>query len=261
VVIDDVAITNSTGSNVSIDNWCEYSPTFPATAQFTGGFHCLGPSLQMSLGGKFIVDTSGGDMSFYYNSASDTRGPDFNTPVIYMAAGAELLHVNCPNSGTLTTPPSPIGAAVTPSDDCLIGIPKTVYAAVGENELLNIFGRDTSPSGTTMQWVRIGSTSTSPGKISGAFFYMPWGAVYLIADGCTGGGTVPTTYNFNGRVWSRYLIACGRNYFLTPPSSTLNLAALGINSNVNLNTTGFVGWTGTDWAASTSSATLVNASL
>ncbi len=262
VAIDNVNITNSSGAAVSMDNWCEYSSTSPVTEQFTGGFHCLGPLLNMALGGRFIVDTSGGNLSFYYNSATDTRGQSFGSPLINMAAGAELLHVNCPNSGPLTAPPSPTsGAAVTPTDNCNTGIPSNIYAAVGEKDLLNFFGRDTSPSGTNMQWVRIGSTSTSPGKISGAFFYMPWGSVYLIADGCDGGGTVPTTYNFNGRVWSRFLIACGRNYFLTPPSSTLNLAALGINSNVNLNTTGFVGSTGTDWQASTSTATLINSSL
>jgi len=262
VAIDNVNITNSSGGAVSIDNWCEYSSTSPVTEQFTGGFHCLGPLLNMALGGRFIVDTSGGNVSFYYNSASDTRGQSFGSPLINMAAGAELLHVNCPTPGPLTAPPSPTsGAAVTPTDNCNTGIPSNIYAAVGEKDLLNFFGRDTSPSGTNMQWVRIGSTSTSPGKISGAFFYMPWGSVYLIADGCDGGGTVPTTYNFNGRVWSRFLIACGRNYFLTPPSSTLNLAALGINSNVNLNTTGFVGSTGTDWQASTSTATLINSSL
>jgi hypothetical protein len=261
VAIDNVNITNSTGGAVSIDNWCEYSTTFPVTAQFTGGFHCLGPLLQMASGGRFIVDTSGGNLTFYYNSTSDTRGQSLASPLINMAAGAELLHVNYPNSGPLTFPPSPTGAAVTPTDNCNTGVPKTVYSAVGENDLFNIFGRDTSPSGTNMQWVRIGSTSTSPGKISGAFFYMPWGSVYLIADGCDGGGTIPTSYNFNGRVWSRFLIACGRNYFLTPPSSTLNLAALGINSNINLNTTSFVGFTGTDWQASTSTATLINSSL
>jgi hypothetical protein len=261
VSIDNVAITNSTGGAVSIDNWCEYSSTFPATDQFTGGFHCLGPLLGMALGGRFIVDTSGGNLSFHYNSAFDTRGQSLASPLINMAAGAELLHVNCPTSGTLAEPPRPAGPAVTPRDNCLTGVPSSVYAAVGENDLLNIFGRDTSPSGTNMQWVRIGSTTTSPGKISGAFIYMPWGSVYLIADGCDGGGTVPTTFNFSGRVWSRTLIACGRNYFLTPPSSTLNLAALGINSNVNLNTTNFVGWTGTDWQASTSTSTLINSSL
>jgi len=185
--------------------------------------------------------------------------------LINMAAGAELLHVNCPISSPLINPPNPTGTAVTPTNNCLTGIPPTVYAAVGENDLLNIFGRDTPPNNNiaspTMQWVRIGSTSTSPGKITGAFFYMPYGSVYLIADGCDGGGTVPTTYNFNGRVWSRNLIACGRNYFLTPPSSTLNLAALGITSNISLNTTGFVGSTGTDWAATTATGTRVNGSL
>jgi hypothetical protein len=258
--IDNVAITNSSGDAVSIDNWCEYSSDFPATQQFTGGFHCLGPLLQMASGGRFIVDTSGGNMNFYYNSASDTRGQSLANPLINMAAGAELLHVNCPTT-PLISPPNPTGAAVTPTDNCNTGIPNTVYSAVGENDLLNIFGRDTSPSGTNMQWVRIGSTSASPGKITGAFIYMPWGSVYLIADGCDGGGTVPTSYNFNGRIWSRFLIACGRNYFLTPPSSVLNLSALGINSNINLNTTGFVGWTGTDWQASTATATLVNAGL
>jgi hypothetical protein len=261
VAIDNVAITNSAGGAVSIDNWCEYSSTRPNTAQFIGGFHCLGPLLQMANGGRFIVDTSGGNLNFYYNSTSDTRGTSLASPLINMAAGAELLHVNCPSSGTLTAPPNPTGATVTPTDNCLTGIPSTVYAAVGENDLFNIFGRDSSPSGTSMQWVRIGSTSTSPGKISGAFFYMPWGSVYMIADGCDGAGAAPTTYNFNGRVWSRNLIACGFNYFLTPPSSTLNLTALGINSNINLNTTGFVGWTGTDWQATTSTATRINSSL
>lgn len=265
VAIDDVEITNSSGGDVSIDNWCEYSTTFPNTAQFAGGFHCLGPLLQMASGGRFIVDTSGGNMNFYYNSSSDTRGTSLASPLINMAAGAELLHVNCPISNPLINPPNPTGTAVTPTNDCNTRIPETVYAAVGENDLLNIFGRDTPPNNNTasptMQWVRIGSTSTSPGKITGAFFYMPYGSVYLIADGCDGGGTVPTTYNFNGRVWSRNLIACGRNYFLTPPSSTLNLAALGITSNISLNTTGFVGATGTDWAATTATGTRVNGSL
>ena len=265
VSIDDVRITNSSGGAVAIDNWCEYSTTRPNTAQFTGGFHCLGPLLQMANGGQFIVDTSGGNINFYYNSGSDTRGTSLNSPLINMGSDAELLHVNCPNSPPLANPPNPTGAAVTPNNNCLTRIPETVYAAVGENDLLNIFGRDTPPnnnvSSPNMQWVRIGSTSTSLGKISGAFFYMPYGSVYLISDGCSGGGAVPTTYNFNGRIWSRNLIACGRNYFLTPPSSTLNLQALGINSNISLNASGFAGSTGTDWTASIATSTRVNSSL
>jgi len=260
VDIDNVAITNSTGGPVSIDNWCEYSPTFPVTAQFTGGFHCLGPLLQMASGGLFIVDTSGGDISFYYNSAYDTRGTSLTSPLINMGAKAELRHVNCPNSGTLSAPPSPTGASVTPQNNCSTGIPKTVYAAVGENDLLNIFGRDSRPSSTTQQWFRIGSNSNSSGKISGIFLYVPWGSVYLIGDQCDGTGSAATSFNFFGRIWSRDLIACGSNYFVTPPSSSLNLSVLGINS-FNLNNTGFVGWTGTDWQTNTSSATLVNSSL
>jgi hypothetical protein len=265
VTIDNVAITNNAGGAVSLDNWCEYSTTRPNTAQFTGGFHCLGPLLQMANGGQFIVDTSGGNINFYYNSGSDTRGTSLSAPLINMGSDAELLHVNCPNSPPLANPPNPTGAAVTPNNNCLTRIPETVYAAVGENDLLNIFGRDTPPnnnvSSPNMQWVRIGSTSTSLGKISGAFFYMPYGSVYLISDGCSGGGAVPTTYNFNGRIWSRNLIACGRNYFLTPPSSTLNLQALGINSNISLNASGFAGSTGTDWTASIATSTRVNSSL
>jgi|688.fasta_scaffold50390_2 hypothetical protein len=266
VTIDNVAITNNAGGAVSLDNWCEYSTTRPNTAQFIGGFHCLGPLLVMANGGDFIVDTSGGNINFYYNSGSDTRGASLSTPLINMAAGAELLHVNCPNSGALTEPPSPTGAAVTPSNNCLTGIPTTVYAAVGENDLLNIFGRDTPPnnstSNPTMQWVRIGSTSASPGKISGAFFYMPYGSIYLVQDQCTTGGTNPNaTFNFSGRIWSRFLIACGVSYFLTPPSSTLNLQALGINSNINLNASGFAGSTGIDWTASIATSTRVNSSL
>jgi hypothetical protein len=257
--IDNVAITNSAGGAVALDNWCEYSSTFPVTAQFTGGFHCLGPLLDFALGGKFIVDTSGGSMSFYYNSATDTRGQSLASPLINMASGAELLQVNCPN----TSPASPIPptVTVTPTENCNTGIPQTIYAAVGENDMLNIFGRDTSPSGTNMQWVRIGSTSGSSGKISGAFFYMPWGAVYLIADQCNGSGAAAASYNFSGRIWSRYLIACGSNWFVVPPSSVLNLSALGITSNISVGDANFVGWTGTDWQASTSSATRINSSL
>jgi hypothetical protein len=259
VAIDNVNITNSSGAAVSIDNWCEYSSSSPVTAQFTGGFHCLGPLLDFSSGGKFIVDTSGGSLSFYYNSSSDTRGQSLSSPLIDMASGAELLHVNCPNTSPVSTIPPLV--KVTPTDNCLTGIPKTVYAAVGENDMLNIFGRDTSPSGTNMQWVRIGSTSGSSGKISGAFIYMPWGAVYLVADQCDGTGSAATSYNFSGRIWTRYLIPCGSNWFVTPPSSAVNLGSLGVSTNVFVNDPKFVGWTGSDWQASVSTATRINGSL
>ena len=263
IAIDNVAITNASGGAVSIDNWCEYSSSFPVTQQFTGGFHCLGPLLNFVSGGDFNVDTSGGSLSFYYNSSSDIRSTSLLTALINMSNGAQLRHVNCPNTSPASTIP-PI-VKVTPTDNCTTGIPLTVYSAVGEYDMLNIFGRDSSPNLSTsaMQWIRIGGiSSSSTGKISGVFIYMPWGAFYFIADQCEDPtASTASQFNFAGRVWVRNLIPCGSNWFVTPPSSTLNLAALGINSNISLGDVNFVGWTGTDWQASTSTATRINSSL
>jgi hypothetical protein len=267
VAIDNVAITNSTGAAVSYDDWCQYSSTFPATSLFTGGFHCLGPTLNFVAGGTLIVDSTGGSLSFYYNNANDTRGQSLNTPVINMAGGGTLQHVNC----NTTIPPT---VAFAPNDNCQTPISESEYSAVGEQDMFNIFGRDTSPGGTsnTMQWVRIGSFSTNtttPGKIAGAWFYMPWGALYLVAEQCDG-GTLPTgfytndnNWNFGGRLWMRYVIPCGANYFRIPPSSVTNLAAL-IGTSSLRSAAGdidFVGWTGVDWVARAAISTRSNWSL
>ena len=271
VAIDNVGITNSTGAAVSYDDWCEYKSTFPATSQFTGGFHCIGPTLTYSTGGTFIVDTSGGSLSWYYNDASDTRGGGVNlpaSPVIFMANGATLQHVNC-------NPNIPPTISFTPTNDnCSTPISDSVYSVVGEQDMFNIFGRDTSPGGsgsTSMQWIQIGSFANaagSPGKIAGAWFYMPWGAIYLIADQCGGtGGTVnfadPNGWNFGGRIWMRYIIPCGTNYFRVPPSSSTNLA--GLIGMATLRTAAgdvdFVSWTGVDWVARAAVSSRSNWSL
>jgi len=271
VAIDNVGITNSTGGAVSYDDWCEYKSTFPATSQFTGGFHCIGPTLTYSAGGTFIVDTSGGSLSWYYNDASDTRGGGVNlpaSPVIFMANGATLQHVNC-------NPNIPPTISFTPTNDnCSTPISDSVYSVVGEQDMFNIFGRDTSPGGsgsTSMQWIQIGSFANaagSPGKIAGAWFYMPWGAIYLIADQCGGtGGTVnfadPNGWNFGGRIWMRYIIPCGTNYFRVPPSSSTNLA--GLIGMATLRTAAgdvdFVSWTGVDWVARAAVSSRSNWSL
>jgi hypothetical protein len=267
VTVDNVAITNSTGAAVSYDDWCQYSNTFPATSLFTGGFHCLGPTLNFVAGGTLIVDSTGGSLSFYYNNANDTRGQSLNTPVINMAGGGTLQHVNC----NTNIPPT---VAFAPNDNCQTPISESEYSAVGEQDMFNIFGRDTSPGGTsnTMQWVRIGSFSTNtttPGKIAGAWFYMPWGALYLVAEQCDG-GTLPTgfytndnNWNFGGRLWMRYVIPCGANYFRIPPSSVTNLAAL-IGTSSLRSAAGdidFVGWTGVDWVARAAISTRSNWSL
>jgi hypothetical protein len=282
VAIDDVKITNSTGDDVSYDPWCQYSSSFPSTSAFTGGFHCLGPTLNFSLGGTFIVDTSGGSLSWYYNDPSDIRGaglyspritptpPDVGTvPVILMTRGATLQHVNCSTMGI-----PPLGT-VPPSDNCDTPIPGSVYSVVGEQDMFNIFGRDTSPGGpgsASMQWIQIGSfanTSTSPGKIAGAWFYMPYGSIYLIANQCDGSNTVtvdfndPDAWNFGGRLWMRQVVPCGTNYFRVPPSSSSNLEGL-----LGLSTIGtftgdvtFVSWNSFDWVARAAISSRINSSL
>jgi len=272
VGIDDVEIVKSDGDILRYDDWCQYSSTFPTTSQFTGGFHCLGPTLSFSQGGTFIVDTSGGSLSWHYNDPSDTRGSGVNLPtlpVIFMANGATLQHVNCSSVGIPPTGP------VTPSDNCLTPIPDNVYSVVGEQDMFNIFGRDTSPGGTgstSMQWIQIGSFANkdnAPGKIAGAWFYMPYGAIYLIADQCGGtGGTVnfddPDGWNFGGRLWMRYIIPCGTNYFRVPPSSSSNLdGLLGLSSSVGILTgdVTFVSWNSFDWVARAPVSSRLNSSL
>jgi hypothetical protein len=267
VAIDNVQITNSAGGAASYNDWCEYKSAFPITSQFTGGFHCLGPSLNFVAGGTFIVDSTGGSLSFYYNNANDTRGQSLSTPVINMAGGGTLQHVNC----NTNIPPT---LAFTPSENCQTPIPETKYSAVGEQDMFNIFGRDTSPGGAsnTMQWVRIGSFSTNvttPGKIAGAWFYMPWGALYLVAEQCDGGAlpagfyTNDNNWNFGGRLWMRLVIPCGANYFRIPPSSVTNLAALIGTASLRsaAGDVDFVSWTGVDWVARAAISTRSNWSL
>ena len=277
VAIDNVNITNSGGGAVAYDDWCQYSTTFPTTSQFTGGFHCLGPTLYFSQGGTFIVDTSGGSLSWYYNDPNDIRGAGVNSPnaptlptvpVIRMSNGGTLQHVNCSSVGIPPTGP------VTPSNNCLTPIPDNVYSVVGEQDMFNIFGRDTSPGvggATSMQWIQIGSfanAANAPGRIAGAWFYMPWGAFYLIANQCGGvGGNVdftdPNGWNFGGRIWMRYIIPCGTNYFRVPPSSSTNLEGLLGLSSIGTFTgdVTFVSWNSFDWVARAAISSRINSSL
>ena len=271
IAIDDVSITNSTGTAVSYDNWCEYSSTFPnitPNPYYVGGFHCIGPTLAFQNGGTFRVDSSGGGISWYYNDSNDTRGAGTNivgtTPVIYMASGASLSHVNC--SGQI--PPT---STITPSNTCTTLIGDTVYAPVGQFDMFNIFGRDSSPGGSgskSMQWIQIGSFSGAvTGKIAGAWFYMPWGALYLIADQCGGSGgstvdfTDPDAWNFGGRLWMRLVVPCGTNYFRVPPSSAAELSALIGANPLNSSTRSFVNWSGIDWIARSVVSSRTNWSL
>jgi hypothetical protein len=277
-------------------NWCEYSSSFPITANFTGGFHCLGPAIDMRavLGGtgansslssnRFWLDTTDASISFYYNRTEDTRGTSSVLPVvaansaatsgvggplIVLSQGASLANVRCTRANPTTT---------APTENCTTLIPENVFNPVGEYDRFNIFGRDTSPAPTSctefgvagkpcMQVIALGadsSTTSTAGRarIAGAWIYMPWGLVGFRVNAC--GGLNPLdiselntddSWNYGGRLWARSIYACGQNHFRVPPSSSASLSALiGSSSSSDIN---YVGWTGQDWVARSTSGTVI----
>jgi hypothetical protein len=119
-----------------------------------------------------------------------------------------------------------------------------------------------------MQWIQIGSfanaKTTSPGKIAGAWFYMPYGSLYLIGDGCQGrDGSQPTSWNFGGRLWVRQLIPCGKNYFRVPPSNITDVRGLLGADSIGTFTgdVTFVSWNSVDWVARAAISSRINSSL
>jgi hypothetical protein len=246
ISIDNVSIGNTSGNPIPYDNWCEYSASAPVTS--ARGFLCLGPQLNMVAGGSFVIDTTGGPVTFYYNQLNDTRGstqsspslgalPSASNPLIATDNGATVQHVKCPEL----------------SNSCTTPVSESVYAPVGEPDQLNFFGRDSG----AVQYMNIGSlsnSSSSPGKISGAWFYFPMGNLTLTVDGCADGSqpadfyTNDNGWNFSGRIWVRDFKPCGAFHFRVPPSSLVNTASL----FGTINTTGdvsFVAWSGVDWVA------------
>lgn len=263
-------------------NWCEYSPSFPVTASFTGGFHCLGPSIDLravNAGGlssnRMYIDTTDAAISFYYNREEDIRGisataPPLGSntgqagPVILITNGASLANVIC-------TRPNPDITA--PTENCTTLVAENVFNPVGEYDRFNIFGRDTAPGNTCrefgvankpcMQIVAFGADSSSSSlagraRIAGAWIYMPWGLIGFRVNGCKGVQALTLaelnsddSWNFGGRIWARSLYACGQTHFRVPPSSSASLSALAnAPSSADIN---FVAWTGQDWVARASS--------
>ncbi|MFM7464684.1 MAG: hypothetical protein ACKO28_04295, partial [Cyanobium sp.] len=105
-------------------NWCEYSSGLPTTANFTGGFHCLGPSIDIRAtnasnvsSNRIWMDTTDASITFYYNRQEDTRGirnfvpaAGANTgvagPLILLSNGAGIANVMCTGGrGNLETDP------------------------------------------------------------------------------------------------------------------------------------------------------------
>jgi hypothetical protein len=241
-------------------NWCEYSSSFPVTANFTGGFHCLGPTIDLrSLGNNLWIDTTDHSVSFYYNRSTDSRGIASATPLINLFQGGTMSNVFCSRG-------SPLSAS--PTENCKTLISENTFNPVSEYDRFNIFGRDTAAANncTEMglsnqpcnQIVIIGAdssaTATNRSRIAGAWIYMPWGLVSFCVNGCGGLPSLTAaqladedSWNFGGRIWVRTILAGGQNHFRVPPSASSSLTQL-VGAANSADAT-YIGWEGVDWVA------------
>ena len=216
------------------NGWCAYSARSPVTA--APGFHCLSPSVSLANGAQWLIDTTGGPLTFYYSEPTDSRGLSAANPLIEMNAGSSLAHVRC---NTLEN------NCTTPVDD-------TVFSPAGEPDRLNFFGRDRGNSAIT-QHILVNSQFNSPVKISGAWFYFPEGDLTLNVNDCSASQpsnfyTNNDNWTFSGRVWVKNFKPCGAFHFRVPPSSLIDPTNLfgAIDTPGEMS---FVTWQGEDWVA------------
>lgn len=266
VNLDNVAIKrSSTGQNPRYQNVCEYSSSFPVTSSFTGGFHCLGPTVDMiNLGNVLWIDTTDHSTTFYYNRTEDTRGINGNDPLINLVGGATMANVICARANPLTT---------APVENCKTLVPENEFNPVSEYDRFNMFGRDTAPANNCTdlnlsnqpcnQIIAIGADSSASSanrsRIAGAWFYFPWGLFSFAVNGCDTIPAIPAaefagddSWNFGGRLWARTIYACGQNHFRVPPSASTDLTQLvGASNSADLT---FIRWDGIDWVARSSTA-------
>lgn len=246
-------------------NTCEYSGSFPATASFTGGFHCLGPTVDMrGLGNNLWIDSTDHSVTFYYNRSTDSRGISINSPLINLTQGGLMANVSCPRGA------NPLGTV--PTENCKTLVSENIFNPVGEYDRFNIFGRDTTPANTCFdsglsnqpcnQFIAIGAdasaTAANRSRIAGAWFYLPWGYVSICANGC---GVIPNagfdirqndSWNFGGRIWVRTIHNGGQTHFRVPPSTSSTLTQLvGAANSAEVS---YIGWEGIDWVARSSTA-------
>jgi hypothetical protein len=262
VTIDNIAIKSSTaGADPEYLNWCEYSSTFPDTATFRGGFHCLGPTINLAtLGNNLRVDTTDHSISFYYNRPTDVRGITFADPLINLAQGASMVNVSCSRGANPQN--------TVPTENCKTLVSEFVFNPVAEYDRFNIFGRETSPANNCFdsgqsnqpcnQVIVISAdgsaNSASRSRIAGAWFYLPWGYVSFCVNGC---GDIPSisaadfalddSWNFGGRIWVRTIHNGGQAHFRVPPSPSATLAQL--VGAANSSQISYIGWEGIDWVA------------
>lgn len=265
VVLDNVAIRSSTANPSAAPsylNWCEYSSDFPVTATFKGGFHCLGPTIDLrSLGNILRLDTTDHSITFYYNRSTDSRGITTAAPLINLFQGGTMANVSCSRGA------NPLSTA--PTENCITLVSENVFNPVAEYDRFNIFGRDTSPGNTCFDAGRTNqpcnqiiiiaadstATSANRSRIAGAWFYLPWGLVSFCVNGC---GPLPSltaaelaqddSWNFGGRIWVRTILAGGQNHFRVPPSASSSLSLL-LGATANSADVTYIGWEGVDWVA------------
>ncbi|MEA5391427.1 hypothetical protein VB738_09165 [Cyanobium gracile UHCC 0139] len=258
--------SSTTVGDATYLNWCEYSAIFPVTTSFSGGFHCLGPTIDLqTLGNNLWVDTTDHSVSFYYNRATDSRGITAADPLINLVRGGTMSNVSCATGRGGGQPPY---LNVAPVENCKTLVSENVFNPVAEYDRFNIFGRDTTPANNCIdagrtnqpcnQVIIIGADSSASAanrsRIAGAWFYLPWGLVSFCVNGC---GSLPgltsaelaqdDSWNFGGRIWVRTILAGGQNHFRVPPSASSSLTQLvGVANSADVS---YIGWEGIDWVA------------
>ncbi|QEY33213.1 hypothetical protein EVJ50_14185 [Synechococcus sp. RSCCF101] len=239
--ISDIKIES--GATAASDAWCEYTAFSPITVE--PGFHCLGPTIDMN-GGRIIIDTTGGPLSFYYSDPSDDRTTtNLNSPysnpddvLIFLQNQADISHVRCSSV----------------EDDCTTPVPDSLFSPIGEPTQLNFFGRDWTGSGrpTELQAMKIATRYGSTSKIGGVWFYFPMGQLELRVESGSAAIQPPDFYSnddnwsFSGRVWTHRFKPFGPFHMRVPPSLTGNKINIQVDTSGTL---GFVTWTGEDWVA------------
>lgn len=273
--VDNFRIVGSTaGAAINYANWCEYSSSTPSNPAIqNGGFHCLGPLVDIrTVGNNLWIDTSDHSISFYYNQSNDSRGIGSTSPLINLFQGGTMANVFCSRGSNILT--------TQPTENCITLIAENNFSPVGEYDRFNIFGRDTTPANTCIDAGQInqpcnqvviigadsGASSSNRARIAGAWIYMPWGLVSFCVNGC---GPLPQltysqlftddSWNYGGRLWVRSILAGGQNHFRVPPSASSTLTNL-VGSTNSADVT-YIGWEGVDWVARATSNIQRNASL
>ena len=275
-----VSVTSRQGKDIARNlPWCQYSSTFPITNTFTGGFHCLGPTI--SLGGTssmnagfndiLYVDTSydqlsqtNTSISFYYNNTTDTRHSWSSGGPIGLQYGGSIINVACQEI----------------NDNCITPVSETKFNPPGQYTSFNIFGRDTPPASGCkeagrsnqgcMQMITIVTNACASAdfnlrsRLTGAWLYLPWGYLYIFGRGESSDSWCDNinsgNFLFSGRAWVRSLRVYGFTPLHFAPSASSDFA-IRVGAAADSDQSTYIGWTGIDWVARAATSTRKGVSL